>query len=146
MSQNSSDNFPDLSLPERSGVPEPMPVFKPQPLPSRSSKPNWREGDRVLAPWEPQFLYVGRIMDLQEDQALIHFEDGDEGWVFENQIRPLQFKPGQQAFSRRQMGLVHFPCTILDVRGEIGVVSMAVALVPFPKPAAVPAKPEREKV
>jgi Thioesterase-like superfamily len=38
--------------------------------------------------------------------------------------------------------------TILDVRGEIGTVSMAVALVPFPKQtaAAAPAKPEREKV
>ena len=33
--------------------------------------------------------------------------------------------------------------TILDVRGEIGSVSMAVALVPFPKPAT---KPEREMV
>jgi Thioesterase-like superfamily len=37
--------------------------------------------------------------------------------------------------------------TILDVRGEIGSVSMAVALVPFPKQAAAaPVKPEREKV
>jgi Thioesterase-like superfamily len=36
--------------------------------------------------------------------------------------------------------------TILDVRGEIGHVSMAVALVPFPKQAAAPAKPERENV
>jgi hypothetical protein len=37
---------------------------------------------------------------------------------------------------------------ILDVRGEIGSVSMAVALVPFPKkqPAAAPVKPAREKV
>jgi hypothetical protein len=34
--------------------------------------------------------------------------------------------------------------TILDVQGEIGVVSMAVVLVPFPKQA--PAKAEREKV
>jgi Thioesterase-like superfamily len=36
--------------------------------------------------------------------------------------------------------------TILDVQGEIGVVSMAVALVPFPKQATAPARPEREKV
>ena len=76
------DDFPDLTLPERADKAHPAP--SPSATPAR---PRWGVGDRVLAPWEPQFLYVGRVAQLQGNEALIEFEDGDAGWV---QLDPQQ--------------------------------------------------------
>src|SRR4051812_25748188 len=90
------DDFPELSIPDRvDGPPDgapPAPRFPPVQRPAaRPAQPSsrWREGDRVLAPWEPDLLYAGRVAQLQDDQALIQFDDGDAGWVLLHQIRPL---------------------------------------------------------
>jgi hypothetical protein len=107
------ENFPDMTIPERTDkAPAPIgPVFP-------SAQVSWKIGDRVLAPWEPDFLYVGRVAQLKGKEALIEFEDGDAGWVMLDQIRPLVVKQGQKVLSRRKMGPHFFPGEILEVRGD----------------------------
>src|SRR5262249_35686940 len=108
------DKIPDMELGERTEpqyppqpVPEPTTFYKPKPeetaptpppapvpTPPSARKKQWREGDRVLAPWEPMFLYAGTITRItydedKGDQALIEFDDGDDGWVFLFSVRPL---------------------------------------------------------
>ncbi len=107
------DDFPDLTLPERSDKPpvEPTPAARP-------TAPRWNVGDRVLAPWEPQFLYAGRVAELRGNEALVDFDDGDAGRVRLDQLRPLVVQRGQKVLSRRQMGPHFFPAEIREVRGE----------------------------
>jgi hypothetical protein len=108
------DDFPDLTIPEKTDkLQEP-----PRPLSRSPCRASWREGDRVLAPWEPHFLYFGVIDQIRDNQAHIAFGDGDSGWVLLEQIRPLMVETGQQVLSRRQMGCYHFPAKIIEVRGE----------------------------
>ncbi len=107
------DDFPDLSLPERTDKPaEPAHPAAPR-APS-----GWRVGDRVLAPWEPQFLYAGRVAQLDGNRALIQFDDGDAGWVVAEQILPLTIPKGQKVLSRKRMGQAFFPGEIREVRGD----------------------------
>jgi hypothetical protein len=107
------ENFPDLTIPERTDVPaDPArPLFP-------SDQVTWKVGDRVLAPWEPQFLYVGRISRLDGGKALIEFEDGDAGWVQLDQIRQLAIVRGAKVFSRRRMGPTFEPAEVLEVNGD----------------------------
>ena len=46
------DDFPDLTIPERTDKAR-------EPFHPAARAAAWRQGDRVLAPWEPQFLYSG---------------------------------------------------------------------------------------
>jgi hypothetical protein len=131
------DKIPDMSLGERTE----RPASKPQPLEGASAyqhQPNlepprpvpqkpagererrWQEGDDVLAPWEPTFLYPGTIKqimpdDARGDQALIAYDDGGEGWVFLYSLCPLEFKEEQQVHVRRQGGVTYVPGKILEV-------------------------------
>jgi hypothetical protein len=110
------DDFPNLSIPEETrSAPQPLqPIGEPiptTPLP-------WKVGDRVLAPWEPQFLYVGRIAQIKGKQILVEFEDGDAGWVLVNQLRKLVVKRRQKVLFRRKMGPQFFPGEITDVDGD----------------------------
>jgi hypothetical protein len=109
------DDFPDLTLPERADKTPSSPLPSPAPVPAR---PRWAVGDRVLAPWEPNFLYVGRVAGVGADQALVEFEDGDAGWVLLDSIRPLAVQRGQWVLSRRQMGPQFYPGEIREVRGD----------------------------
>lgn len=79
---------------------------------------DWREGDRVLAPWEPTYLYAGTIEEVNGAKALIHFDDGDSGWVPTKYIKPLKIDVGQRVMSRRRMGPHFFPGEIREVHGE----------------------------
>jgi hypothetical protein len=105
------DDFPDLTIPDRS---EPQAKDWPPPAPSPSHP--WQQGDRVLAPWEPEFLYVGVIAEIQGQQALIEFDDGDAGWVLMAQIRALSIRQGQKVFARRKMGPQFFAAEVLEMR------------------------------
>ena len=107
------DDFPDLTLPENRDSPA-----DPQMPTLRSPEPSWKEGDRVLAPWEPHFLYVGKIAQIEGPQILVEFEDGDAGWVLMDQLRPLIVQRGQKVFCRRKMGPVFSPCEIREVNGD----------------------------
>ena len=44
-----------------------------------TSQVAWKVGDCVLAPWEPNFLYVRKIAQVDGVKDLIEFEDGDAG-------------------------------------------------------------------
>jgi hypothetical protein len=129
------EKIPDMSLPERTNPPPPvMPeassAYQPNPEPAPAeayhpapmpAKPTpapaetkfWEEGDRVLAPWEPTFLYAGTIRQIKidearGDQALVKFDDGDEGWVFLFSLCPLELKEGQKVLARRKLGPHYF--------------------------------------
>jgi hypothetical protein len=78
----------------------------------------WRKGDRVLAPWEPVFLYAGTVNAVREGKALIEFDDGDSGWVELAHVRPLSLQRGQRVMSRRRMGPHFFPGEVREVAGE----------------------------
>src|SRR5262249_28341159 len=73
----------------------------------------------------PDFLYAGRVAQVQDNQALIEFEDGDAGWVTLDQVRPLAVPRGQKVLSRRRMGPHFFPGEILEVRGDEVCVAFA---------------------
>lgn len=61
----------------------------------------WKVGDRVLAPWEPDFLYPGTIAYVGRNGLVIEYDDGDEGYVPESTVRPLQVQVGSQVQIRR---------------------------------------------
>jgi hypothetical protein len=102
----SSSYQPQLEPPKR----EPE-----KPAPARE----WQEGDDVLAPWEPMFLYPGTIAQIKidearGDQALIDFDDGGQGWVFVYSLCPLEIIPGQEVHCRRRRGAQYFPAEVLE--------------------------------
>jgi hypothetical protein len=111
------NNIPDMSLSE--STPKPPASSRPVPSSSPEKAPaGWKEGDRVLAPWEPHFLYVGTIEQIKGTQAMIQFADGDAGWVMVTQIRALAVQEGQTVLCRHRMGPHFFPAKILQVRGD----------------------------
>jgi hypothetical protein len=138
---SSSENFkpdpiPDMTLPERGDTapsPAPMPDMT---LPARAQpqgqvekappawerptrKPiEWKPGDRVLAPWEPMFLYVGTIKSIEGIRALIEFDDGDSGWVYVEDIRKVSVELGQRVLSRRKMGALFYPGEVAQLHGD----------------------------
>lgn len=81
-------------------------------------KTAWQKGNRVLAPWEPTFLYAGTVEQVTEKRALIQFDDGDSGWVELAFVQPLALELGQRVMSRRRMGPHFFPGEIQEVDGE----------------------------
>jgi hypothetical protein len=111
---NIPDDFPELTIPEKaSKVPDPDCT-----LGGSSSSP-WHQGDRVLAPWEPHFLYAGTIAMIEGQQVLIEFDDGDSGWVQLGQLRPLTVKEGQEVLVRRSGGQgFYFHGTVIRVRDQ----------------------------
>ena len=101
----------------------PLPPIEFGPEPASPSPRNWRVDGRVLAPWEPDFRYSGTILKIEKDeargdQALIAFDDGDEGWVFLESLEPIVLKRQARVFSRRNMGPQHLPARIIDIEGE----------------------------
>jgi hypothetical protein len=78
----------------------------------------WKEGDRVLAPWEPTFVYAGTVDQVDEGRALVRFDDGDTGWVDLAHLQALELARGCRVMSRRRMGPNFFPGEIEDVNGE----------------------------
>jgi hypothetical protein len=108
--QPSPDDVPNMRTPDRDKLP-------PGGF-SLDSRPGWKRGDRVLAPWEPVFLYAGTIEKVEEGRALIEFDDGDSGWIEVRHVQPLRYKPGQKLLSRKRMGPHFFPAEIREVNGE----------------------------
>src|SRR4051812_11571402 len=83
-----------------------------------SRRASWRVGDRVLAPWEPTFLYAGTVSELAAGRVLVRFDDGDSGWVELALVRPLALTVGQRVMSRRRMGPHFFPGQLGEIDGE----------------------------
>ncbi|MBM3993485.1 MAG: hypothetical protein FJ303_04950 [Planctomycetes bacterium] len=131
------DKIPDMTLPPRadevpakpaqpstafdraSELPTQLPASAPISQPT--SPPDWQEGDRVLAPWEPMFLYPGiirqiRIDDARGDQTLIDYDDGGQGWVFAYSLCTFEFRVGEQVQHRRDGGNQFHPAEVVEVR------------------------------
>src|SRR5947209_5423525 len=85
---------------------------------NRPRRKAWQPGDRVLAPWEPTFLYAGTLERVEGRRALVRFDDGDAGWVELSFIEPLALQAGQRVMSRRRMGPHFFPGEVREVEGE----------------------------
>lgn len=75
-------------------------------------------GDRVLAQWEPGFLYVGVIEELGDELALVSFADGDAGWISFHCIQPFALDRGQDVLSRQPAGLMYARGVVEEVEGE----------------------------
>lgn len=119
---DNSDRFPDMSLPERTASPAEPRVERSaaegaiaKGLPALQT---WKVGGRVLAPWEPAFLYAGTIQSVERQRALIQFDDGDSGWVPLDLLREVSVKPGQKVFSRRKMGALFYAGEVAEVSGD----------------------------
>jgi hypothetical protein len=79
----------------------------------------------VLAPWEPGFLYAGRIAEVRDSRALVEFADGDAAWVPLDDLRALALRRGQKVHSRRRLGQEYLPAEVRDVRGDEVCVAFA---------------------
>jgi hypothetical protein len=79
-------------------------------------------GDRVLAPWEPQWLYPATVTDTDEyeELAAVEFDDGDAGRASFVLLRPIALNPGEFVAARRDRGVKRYvPATVLGVEGEV---------------------------
>lgn len=111
----------------------------------------WSVGDRVLAPWEPDFLYAGVISEIQDAEAHIDFDDGDSGWVPVSELRQLRIAMDQPVLCRKEMGAMFYPAVVADQSGETIHVTFddgtdewtTVAALRIPRPAGPGASPTR---
>ncbi len=78
----------------------------------------FQPGDRVWAPWKSNSLAVGTIDIFENEEAHIHFDDGNRGWVQVNQLMALQIPVVLRVQGRWQMGFFFYPGTIGQVAGE----------------------------
>jgi hypothetical protein len=118
---NPHEPFPDLSLPERQELVPVKPSATPAKLPMVASQTTWRVGDRVLAPWEPIFLYVGEIARIENGRALIEFDDGDSGHVPLERLKPVVVPIGHKLLCRRGKGRNYYPATVREFKSDVQV-------------------------
>jgi hypothetical protein len=80
--------------------------------------PMVRPGDRVWAPWDSGTLFVGTVDQVQGDEAHIHFDDGNCGWVQLNQLARLQIPIGLRVLGRWKMGGQFYSGIVTKVQVE----------------------------
>lgn len=79
----------------------------------------WRDGDRVLAPWEPYFVYPATIQKVETDTAVVEYDDGDAGPVSLVDLQPIDIEPDVEVQARRiKFEKFYEPATVIDVNGE----------------------------
>ncbi len=76
------------------------------------------KGDRVLAPWEPNWLYPGTVSEVRDAEVFVFFDDGDRGWVPAAITRPLEIGPGSRVFHRWRNTPFYYPATVDSRNGE----------------------------
>jgi len=78
---------------------EPHVVAPPPALISPFRSPTqWQAGDRVLAPWEPEWLYPATVEQTKADSVLVAYDDGDLDWLNAAAVRPLDIDRGSRVF------------------------------------------------
>lgn len=78
-------------------------------------------GDRVLAPWEREWLYPGTVRDVDEDEELveIEFDDGDACRASPVLLREIDLRKGDFVAARRDRTEKRYaPATVVTVAGE----------------------------
>jgi hypothetical protein len=79
----------------------------------------WSEGDRVLAPWEPDWLYPGTIRCIDEEIAFVRFDDGDRALVPVRELEPIAIDAGDEVYGRlNRHERLYYPAEVLDVNDE----------------------------
>jgi eukaryotic-like serine/threonine-protein kinase len=64
-----------------------------------SPSPNrWQVGDRVLAPWEAEWLYPATVLLTNGDSIHVIYDDGDSSWWDASELRPLAIEKGARVF------------------------------------------------
>lgn len=120
------DDFPDLTIhdtePSASQVNPLLPLaIAALPVPTGAPLPDlaqqWKVGQRVLAPWEPNFLYTGTIIEICGNEARIEFDRGDAGFVQLDQIRELGLERDQKVLCKRNAVPPYFRGKIAEIRG-----------------------------
>jgi DUF971 family protein len=78
-------------------------------------------GDRVLAPWEPEWLYPATVVDTDdfEELAAVAFDDGDAARASFVLLRPIRLAPGEFVCARRNRSIKKYvPAVVVEVDGE----------------------------
>jgi hypothetical protein len=79
----------------------------------------WKIGDRVLANWPPEpFFYPAVVHDIEGENIVVHYDDGDKGRVPVTRLAPLNIHIGGLVFARWQRGAQYFPAIVVDKQGE----------------------------
>jgi hypothetical protein len=80
---------------------------------------DWQVGDTVFAPWEPQWLYPGTILCIDDDIAFIRFDDGDRALIPLTYLRSVAIRRGNPVFCRREREEKrYYPATVQGVTDE----------------------------
>jgi hypothetical protein len=86
---------------------------------SRAAAPGgWAVGDRVLAPWEPSWLYPGTVAEAEGEELFVHFDDGDKGWVPAREAQQLDIHVGSRVYCRWKGGNLYYLGTVQERQGE----------------------------
>jgi hypothetical protein len=83
---------------------------------------NWQIGDRVLARWGGDlFWYPGTVLQLQDDNFRVLFDDQDQAIVSARDLVPLTVHEGDRVLCRPKFepALRYFPAVVTRVNGEI---------------------------
>ena len=91
----------------------------------------WTKGDRVLAPWEPNILYPGKIVRIKDHEALVKFEPagaaslGLAGTLGRPHLFGTRHRPLRRLDTRRHLsaGLFLLPAVFVDLLFMIEVVA-----------------------
>ena len=75
-------------------------------------------GDRVWAPWSKDKLFAGFVERLNDEEVLVHYDDGCQGWVLRRQVHPLFLTVGLRVLGRWQMGWTFYPGAVTLVDGN----------------------------
>jgi hypothetical protein len=78
----------------------------------------WREGDRVFACWHDLFWYPGVIIGPNGAQFHVLLDDGNQGFVSGDRLKPLALDAGEHVFCRWKGGPEFFPAEVTRCEGS----------------------------
>jgi hypothetical protein len=98
----------------------PVPEAPTAAVPTAPVSTRYSAGDRVLAPWQDEYLYPGTVFAVDSHGVIVHFDDGDQLIVPEAVLQPLAVQPGERIFicPAAEARLLYFPAIVLRVDGE----------------------------
>jgi hypothetical protein len=79
----------------------------------------WKVGDRVLACAQDLYWYPGAVLAAHEDQYHIVFDDGNQGLVAGDKLRPVAVDVGDRVWCRWKGGPTYHPGQITRRDGEV---------------------------
>jgi hypothetical protein len=81
--------------------------------------PSWDVGARILTYWEWDWFYPGTIEAIDEEEAIISFDDGDRASRHLLELLPIKIEEGNVVFARRDRRVLSYtPALVTSVSGE----------------------------